>query len=151
MARKFLAYNEEQHLRPRNPNIFRKELYFFYGTLADPATLAKVLNLPNRPVLQPAKIIGYRCMLWGQYPALMDDRFRGKVHGVVYEVQSPEDVKLLEAYETDRYGNTACEIVLEDGTKVIGRTFQWEGQKGDLVEGVFDLKGWQMGGPGAAL
>jgi len=77
MARKFLAYNKEQHLRPRKPNVFRKRLYFFYGILADPATLATVLNLPDQPVLQPAKIIGYRCMLWGQYPALIDDRFPG--------------------------------------------------------------------------
>ncbi|KAI9771934.1 MAG: hypothetical protein M1839_002717 [Geoglossum umbratile] len=143
MARKFLAYNEEQHSHPPNPDIFRKELYFFYGTLTDPATLAKVLNLPNQPVLRPAKIIGYRCMLWGPYPALIDDRFRGTVHGVVYEVQSPEERKLLESYETDRYENRACRIVLEDDTKVVGRTFRWKGKMEDLVEGVFDLKGWQ--------
>ncbi|KAI9784556.1 MAG: hypothetical protein M1839_001778 [Geoglossum umbratile] len=132
MARKFLAYNEEQHSHPPNPDIFRKELYFFYGTLTDPATLAKVLDLPNQPVLRSAKIIGYRCMLWGPYPALIDDRFRGTVRGVVYEVQSPEERKLLESYETDRYENRACRIVLEDDTKVVGRTFRWKGKIEDL-------------------
>ncbi|KAI9774190.1 MAG: hypothetical protein M1839_001892 [Geoglossum umbratile] len=143
MARKFLAYKEKKRSNPPNLDIFRKELYFFYGTLTDSATLAKVLNLPNQPVLRPAKIIGYRCMLWGPYPALIDDHFRGTVHGAVYEVQSPEERKLLESYETDRYENSACQIVLEDDTEVIGRTFQWKGKMEDLVEGVFDLKGWQ--------
>jgi gamma-glutamylcyclotransferase (GGCT)/AIG2-like uncharacterized protein YtfP len=149
MAQKFLAYNEEQHSRPPNPNVFCKQLYFFYGTLADPATLAKVLNLPSQPVLRPAKVTGYRCMLWGPYPALIDDRFGGTVHGVVYEVQSPEKRKLLESYETDRYENAACQIVLEDDTNVVGRTFRWDGKKKDLVEGVFDLKAWQTNNLGS--
>ncbi|KAH0535979.1 hypothetical protein FGG08_007116 [Glutinoglossum americanum] len=73
---------------------FRKELYFFYGTLMDPATLVKALNLQDPPVLLPARIIGYCCMLWDQYPALLDGPLGATVHGMVYEAQSPEEVEL---------------------------------------------------------
>jgi gamma-glutamylcyclotransferase (GGCT)/AIG2-like uncharacterized protein YtfP len=110
----------------------------------DPTTLAKVLNLRDRPVLLPAKILGYRCMLWGPYPALIDDYFGGTVHGMAYEVQSPKEAELLEAYETNHSENTACRIELEDGTNVRGRTFKWQGRMEDLVERVFDLRDWQM-------
>ncbi|KAH0536379.1 hypothetical protein FGG08_006753 [Glutinoglossum americanum] len=106
MARKFLMANEGAPYRDLDPNnpcyAFRKQPYFFYGTLMDPATLARVLGRPDQPVLRPAKVIGYRCMMWGPYPALIDDRSGATVHGVVYEIQSPEEVKLLEAYETRR-------------------------------------------------
>lgn len=68
---------------------FRKEFYFFYGTLMDPKTLAEALRLPMRPKIFPAKIIGYSCKLWGPYPALVDMPAGAIVHGVAYEVQSP--------------------------------------------------------------
>jgi hypothetical protein len=74
MVRKFL----QDQGRPweDDPNVdynaFRKELYFFYGSLMDPSTLVHVLKLRDRPQLLPSKIIGYSYMLWGQYPALLD-------------------------------------------------------------------------------
>lgn len=46
--------------------------YFFYGTLMDPALLAEILDLTEKPVLRPAYIVGYSCKLWGQYAALID-------------------------------------------------------------------------------
>ncbi|KAH0565384.1 hypothetical protein GP486_001218 [Trichoglossum hirsutum] len=143
MARRFLNARPfpDQNLPPP---AFRKQFYFFYGTLMDPTTLARVLNLRERPVLLPAKIIGYHCMLWGPYPALLDGPGGAAVHGMAYEIQSPNEVKLLEDYETGHYENNVCLISFEDGTKVVGRTFKWRPGKGDLKEGFFDLRGWQM-------
>jgi Gamma-glutamyl cyclotransferase, AIG2-like len=54
----------------------------------DPTTLAKVLHLEERPILRPAKIIGYRCLLWGPYPALIDGKSGMSVTGVAYDVQA---------------------------------------------------------------
>ena len=63
---------------------------------------------------------------------------------MAYEVRSLEEVKLLEAYETNYYRKAACRIELEDGRQVRGRTFKWDAEEGDLKEGVFNLKDWKM-------
>ena len=111
----------------------------------DPATLMKVLHLKERPKLQPARIIGYHCKLWGPYPALLNGPYNGIVHGVVFEVESQADVKLLQAYETNRYRQACCSIQIEDRKDVEGTTFMWrECNAEELREGKFDLKDWQM-------
>ena len=74
----------------------------------DPSTLANVLDLEQQPALQKATIVGYHYKLWGSYPALLDGPCGGKVQGVVFEVQSPEQVKLLQDYETGRYRVAVC-------------------------------------------
>jgi hypothetical protein len=56
MVRKFLQ--AEGRALQFDPNIpaydaFRKEPYFFYGTLMDPSTLAKILKLRDPPALVP--------------------------------------------------------------------------------------------------
>lgn len=38
--------------------------YFFYGTLTAPATLARILDLPEEPLLRKAQIIGYTVAKW---------------------------------------------------------------------------------------
>ena len=48
--------------------------YFFYGTLTDPSMIRDILELETEPELRPARIVGYKCDLWGQYPALLDAR-----------------------------------------------------------------------------
>ncbi len=146
MARKFLkAANEGWEPKIYKPHQgFRKQFYFFYGSLMDSQMLEKVLQLGSRPELRPAKIIGYRCMMWGQYPALVDGEQGEPVHGMAYEVQSLEERQRLEAYETDHYKNVACTIKLQDRNQVTGRTFFWNGETADLTEGRFDLKDWQM-------
>ena len=121
------------------PRAFCKEFFFFYGTLKDPAMLAKVLKLRDLPTLQPAKIIGYRYDLWGPYPALLDGPCGAEVYGMAYEVQSADEVRLLEAYETRRYRKVACRIRFEDDNVVSGRTFKWVSNRDELKEGVFDL------------
>ena len=131
-----------------DPNVdyhaFHKELYFFYGSLMDPSTLAHVLKLRDRPRLLPSKITGYRCMLWGQYPALLDGPASAIVYGVAYEVQTPSEKKRLQTYETSHYKERSCLIELQDGRKVLGRTFLWNADRALLKEGTFDLKDWQM-------
>ncbi|RFU24009.1 hypothetical protein B7463_g12329, partial [Scytalidium lignicola] len=149
MARKFLderlpdaiAHHRQEH--PRHLS-FCGEFYFFYGSLMDPETLRRVLKLQELPRLFPSKILGYHCMLWGEYPALIDGMLNEPVYGMAFEVQSPEDVTRLENYETKKYENTGCIIQFEDGTKVAGRTFVWAGDQAELKEGRFDLKDWKM-------
>ena len=146
MARKFLHGNGEAW--EQNPNYdynaFRKEYYFFYGTLMGPITLAKVLQLSARPQLYPAKIVGYSCKLWGPYPALVDGPPGAIVYGMAYEVQSSEEADRLQAYETDNYRPRGCRIKFQDGREFSGRVFRWSADSSILKEGVFDLKDWQM-------
>lgn len=61
--------------------------YFFYGTLADPSMVRDILELETEPELRPARIVGYKCKLWGQYPALLDSR-GSVVEGAVYHVET---------------------------------------------------------------
>lgn len=125
---------------------FRKTLYFLYGSLMDPRTLAKVLQTNGRLFIQPAKLDGYNCLLWGRYPALLEGQPGSIVHGVVYEVQSPEEEHRLQEYETDHYLRTDCWIELADssGRKVLGKTFKWAEDSKLLKEGTFVLKDWQI-------
>lgn len=125
-------------------NAFRKQYYFFYGTLMDSITLAKVLQLRNRPQLRPAQLVGYSCMRWGPYPALLDGPPGATVYGMAYEIQSPKEVERLRAYETDNYTIKSCWIDFKDGEELAGSTFVWNADKALLKEGAFDLKDWQM-------
>ncbi len=146
MARKFL--HSDGKAWEQDPNYdykaFRKQYYFFYGTLMDPTTLSKVLNNVTRAQVHPTKVIGYSCMLWSSYPALLPG-FPGKtVYGMAYEIQSREEAEKLQAYETDNYRAESCLIDLNDGRQVRGKTFVWGADTALLKEGVFDLKDWQM-------
>ena len=151
MERKFMNWHktplsesdENQQLKPNQ--FYGKEPYFFYGTLMDPETLMKVLNLKEQPELRQASIVGYHTKLWGLYPALFGGPCNAVVQGMVYEIHTPEQVQLLQDYETERYVKTACRIKLDDGSVVNGRTFMWRQSNRDEVhEGVFDLKSYQM-------
>jgi gamma-glutamylcyclotransferase (GGCT)/AIG2-like uncharacterized protein YtfP len=155
MVRKFLRGGDgwspksiEQPLTPK------KGFYFFYGSLMDPSTLQAVLQSQERPVLQPAKIIGYKIMLWGQYPVLVDGKPGTVVKGMGYETNyvgaeaKAEMEKRLQAYETNKYRTAGCLIELEGRVRdpVRGKTFKWAGDIKELREGVFDLRDWQMAG-----
>jgi gamma-glutamylcyclotransferase (GGCT)/AIG2-like uncharacterized protein YtfP len=137
MERKFL----QAHGRPLQPDAniahdaFRKQHYFFYGTLMDAFNLAQVLELRDPPQLQPANIIGYRCAYWGPYPALLDGPPGATVHGKAYVVQSPVEEKRLQEYETERYKSRPCLIKLQDGGEVEGCTFLWNADKAELTGG----------------
>ena len=83
-------------------------------------------------------------MLWGQYPALLDGPPGAVVYGMAYEVQTQSEKERLQIYETSHYKERPCLIELQDGRKVIGKTFLWNADRALLKEGTFDLKDWHM-------
>ncbi|KAH8812221.1 hypothetical protein F5884DRAFT_784787 [Xylogone sp. PMI_703] len=126
------------------PLSFHKRFYFFYGSLIDPGTLKKVLGLHEWPRLFPGKITGYHCMIWGEYPVLLDGEPHEVVYGMAYEVTSLEAAERLEHYETTRYEVVWCDIEFEDGTQVAGKTFKWADDLAELKVGTFDLRDWKL-------
>jgi gamma-glutamylcyclotransferase (GGCT)/AIG2-like uncharacterized protein YtfP len=124
---------------------FHKSFYFFYGTLMDRRTLAKVLGVKDSlSTVRACRITGYHCKLWGAYPALLDGPPDAAVHGVAYEVQRESEAAKLKAYEGENYAEAECRIEFQDGSRVLGTTFKWKGDSSVLREGTFDLKDWQM-------
>ena len=101
---------------------YMPKLFFFYGSLMDPLRLQDVLQLPELPVLKPARVKSYKIMLWGQYPALVDGPNNSYVDGIAYFVETEQQQKMLEHYETDVYSVEGIRITV-DGKEVseIGR------------------------------
>ncbi|RBR18670.1 uncharacterized protein FIESC28_05947 [Fusarium coffeatum] len=120
--------------------------YFVYGTLMDPQMLADVLGLDQVPELRPAKVVGYSCKLWGQYPALQNGPQDAQVSGAVYHVQSVAHGKRLAEYETTSYRVQPCLVKYIDGkepAKNDGYVFMFVGNPRDLEEGDFHLAKWR--------
>lgn len=63
---------------------------------------------------------------------------------MAFEVQTADQVKRLQEYETKRYRNAACIIRPQDGQKINGKTFVWNSNEEELREGCFDLKDFRM-------
>ncbi|KAF7521992.1 hypothetical protein PCG10_007773 [Penicillium crustosum] len=119
--------------------------YFFYGSLQDKGLLIDLLDLKQASHLRPAYIEGYKCKLWGPYPALLSGDPGDTVRGAVYEVPTIEDAEKLAAYEGPNYTTIACSIRYADGqspTQAEGYAFLFVGNMRDLSEGSFDLKIW---------
>jgi gamma-glutamylcyclotransferase (GGCT)/AIG2-like uncharacterized protein YtfP len=120
-------------------------LYFFYGSLQDPGLLEDILNLKDAPTLYPAIIKGYKCKLWGQYPALMKGDLEDIVKGAAYEVKTVGDAERLANYEGPSYTTISC-IVQYNSSEVLtqaeGHAFLFVGNERDLSEGLFDLRCW---------
>lgn len=107
--------------------------------------LAEILKLSHEPILRPANVVGYKCKLWGQYPALVDGEMGSTVSGAAYNVESVEDARKLAAYETCNYQTKACKIMYTDGKQPEmghGRLFMFAGNPSDLETGAFDLSAW---------
>ncbi|KAJ5565761.1 hypothetical protein N7535_007399 [Penicillium sp. DV-2018c] len=118
--------------------------YFFYGTLTDPSMVREILGLENEPELRPARLSGYKCKLWGQYPALLDAP-DSVVEGAVYHVKTVEHGERLAAYETKNYQADPCRIRYTDGKEPaddVGYTFKFKGDQNELSDGTFDLRVW---------
>ncbi|KAJ5664062.1 hypothetical protein N7507_004793 [Penicillium longicatenatum] len=118
--------------------------YFFYGTLTDPSMVREILGLEFEPELRSARLSGYECKLWGQYPALLDAP-GSVVEGAVYHVETVEHGERLAAYETNNYHADPCRIRYTDGKEPaddIGYTFKFKGNRNDLSKGGFDLRVW---------
>ncbi|RGP71731.1 hypothetical protein FLONG3_7035 [Fusarium longipes] len=119
--------------------------YFVYGTLMDPGMLADVLGLEHQPELRPAKIEGYSCKLWGQYPAMQDGSRGVQVSGKVYRVESVAHAKRLAEYETNSYEAKPCLIQYTDGKHPVqdyGHVFMFVGNTHDIQDGEFNLETW---------
>ena len=118
--------------------------YFFYGTLRAPATLKRILDLPEEePELRPAQIIGYALGKWGDYPALVDGEQGQVVSGSAYLVQSEEQAQKLAYYETRAYKVFPCRILFIDDKSpaaASGKTFMYAGDRKALLEQRFDRK-----------
>ena len=80
--------------------------------------------------------------MWGIYPALVPSP-GSTVRGMVYEVETWEQVERLRRYETGAYEMWRCVIEVERGMRIEeGWTFGWAGERGsrELEEGGFDLE-----------
>lgn len=103
--------------------------YFFYGTLADPALLSRILELPeaDSPTLRPATITGGSMRMWaGKYKALVDGSITAQTRGWAYQVTSSDHEDSLLLYETARYEVVRCTISLDGGRQVVkGCTFRF--------------------------
>ncbi|KAK3379301.1 hypothetical protein B0T24DRAFT_716899 [Lasiosphaeria ovina] len=117
--------------------------YFFYGTLADPNVLRRLLELDREPTYRPAKIHGGVLEAWaGKYKALVDapptmgsEKF--VVEGSAFLVQNRGQEEALCRYETDQYEVVRCEIEMERAEEeeeeeetIRGLTFRFVGEVG---------------------
>lgn len=125
--------------------------YFFYGTLTAPATLKRIIDLPEEPKMRKAKLVGYALGKWGDYPALIDGEPGQEVSGYAYIVQSEEEAQKLSYYETNAYEEAHCLIYFvdeEEPAQAPGKTFKYAGDAKALLEQRFDRNLWlhQMAG-----
>lgn len=139
---------EEEVRRIRDPtNCEGKALYFFYGTLMDPATLQRVTGLQTVPRMRPAHVVGYTTKLWGPFPVLLHGRREDVVRGMACEIEGSGPKCRLEEYEGKDYDEWELDLRLDkpDGTwdVVHGVTFKWVGPRDELEEGTFSLSKWQ--------
>lgn len=124
-----------------------KALYFFYGTLMDPATLQRVTGLQAAPRMRPAHVVGYTTKLWGPFPVLLHGRRDDVVRGVACEIEGSGPKRRLEEYEGKDYDEWELDLRLDkpDGTWDVahGVTFKWIGPRDELEEGTFSWSKWQ--------
>lgn len=106
--------------------MFQPQLYFFYGSLMSPQVLKNILELPELPCLSPASVLDYELKACGHYLAAI--RVPGHmVHGMVYLVQSQEEVDELQDYESSAYDCSDVWIMTSEGEAVSGKMFLWKG------------------------
>ncbi|CAD0086763.1 unnamed protein product [Aureobasidium vineae] len=103
-------------------------LYFFYGTLAQPEVLKRVLESehePNPSSLQPAHVLGGKITNLGQYRALVNSSSDSRVSGHAFMVQSENQERALRLHETKLYEVVRCDIWLSGrSVPVKGLTFR---------------------------
>ncbi|KAH9871747.1 hypothetical protein J1614_006003 [Plenodomus biglobosus] len=108
--------------------------YFFYGTLADPARLARLFGVAASQLagLQRAVLLDGRVRVWaGRYKAVVDE-VRGRVEGLAYVVASEDEADALRVYEGDNYEVVAAKLAI-GGKEVVGRTFRFAGVEEELT------------------
>ncbi|KAF1734920.1 hypothetical protein CRV24_003838 [Beauveria bassiana] len=102
--------------------------YFFYGTLADGAVLARVIGVSDADSIRYEPAVLSRALLtsWaGKYRGVVDGGPDDKVQGVVYWVKSREEEEALRIYETAKYEVVRCGVhVEEEMDACMGLTFR---------------------------
>ena len=119
-----------------DPKLFPKQdqypvWYFFYGTLADPVRLRRLLNFGDEPSYVSARVRG-TLGLWAEKYLALTDAVQGTgdlIQGRAFQVESQDQEDSLRYYETDHCEVVRCEIEMAEGT-VRGLTFRFIG-KGD--------------------
>lgn len=102
-------------------------LYFFYGTLAVPEVLQRVLSIDGGIHLLPAKVFGGKITDWGgKYRALVDSYDDTCVDGYAFMVETEDQERELRLYETKMYEVVRCDIWV-DGKPRKGLTFRFAG------------------------
>jgi hypothetical protein len=125
--------------------VYQPVYYFFYGTLTQPETLKRILDLKEEPLLRKAQIVGYSLTNWGDYLTLLGGPPDNVVSGYAYMVQSDDDEQKHAYYETLAYKAAPCLITFADGVQQVqamGRTFMYAGDAAALKEKRFDRKLW---------
>lgn len=129
------------HHRPQqrenfpNPGLERPIHYFFYGTLADPARLERLLDIPaqNLPPLEPAILLDGSVRTWaGKYKALVD-KPGARVNGFAFLINSLEQEDALRIYEGNSYEVVEARFTV-NGRELIGRTFRFAGFDDELMD-----------------
>jgi len=110
-------------------------LYFFYGTLADPARLERLFGVPADELraLRPAVLLDGRVRIWAEKFKALVDELGAVVDGVVYACASVDQEDALRVYEGEAYEVVAARLVV-DGREVMGRTFRFAGFDDELGE-----------------
>jgi hypothetical protein len=121
--------------------------FFFYGSLMDPEVLQAVLELPDLPAVEGARIKGYQIRMWGIYPALVSSTDSTKeIMGTFWKVINHLQVYRLCLYETDAYKTVPVSLITDAGDVIEdARTFVWAGEaeSSDLENGTFDMERYQ--------
>ncbi|OJD18605.1 hypothetical protein AJ78_01376 [Emergomyces pasteurianus Ep9510] len=110
--------------------------YFFYGALANENELAAIIGDEQSFVLHPAKVLGYKLMLWGVHLALTDGPSAAEVQGAAFRVESPLHARKLKGYMPEVLKVESCRIHFKNENEhaevVDGFAFIWDGTMSGL-------------------
>lgn len=132
---------------PHSPHISLLQYpvyYFFYGSMTDPATLKRILNLDEAPKLHEAYIVGYTVARKNNLPALIDGPRAEEVKGYAYFVGSEAEGAKLRECHSKQYKVAPCLVHFRDGNKVTripGNVFKHVGDAEAFLEPT-DTQDW---------
>ncbi|TPX70211.1 hypothetical protein SpCBS45565_g01978 [Spizellomyces sp. 'palustris'] len=87
---------------------------FCYGTLMSAAVYCKVVGTASAPLSKPATLVGYRRrqVRGATYPAITPATADDKVEGLVVHVETHDQVRLLDLFESDDYERQTVRVHL---------------------------------------
>eukprot|EP00878_Enallax_costatus_P017780 GHUV01018682.1.p1 GENE.GHUV01018682.1~~GHUV01018682.1.p1 ORF type:complete len:147 (+),score=12.20 GHUV01018682.1:308-748(+) len=116
---------------------------FVYGTLMAP----EVLNLLIKrvPPHKPAKLSGYsRYRVKGQvFPAILHSTPQSQVQGMVLMELTPQELHILDVYESEEYYRERVSPELEDGTTVPADVYVWRDEYRSMLDGAWSYEEWR--------